>query len=155
MTVENHELRITSKELIGLHSYWVGKIQGEEIPAKSDIDPIDVPKLLPYIFLVEVSRNPYDFRYRLSGTAVDHLHNQVLTGKTVDEIESKEVAELVKQQYLSVVESRQPVCHINKIMAEDGKYWSYERLILPLSPDGKIVDMLLCGAIELRTEKEV
>lgn len=51
-----------------LHAYWKSRCRDRQMPSRSDIDPIDVPTLLPCIFLVDVLNDPRDFRFRLAGT---------------------------------------------------------------------------------------
>ena len=43
-------------------AYWRGKLAGRAMPARRDIDPVDVPTLLPYVMLVDVLPAPLDFR---------------------------------------------------------------------------------------------
>ena len=39
-------------------------------PGRQHFDPLDVPKLLPNLWLVDVARDPWRFRYRVVGTAL-------------------------------------------------------------------------------------
>jgi hypothetical protein len=48
-----------------LYRYWRGKLEGRIAPARSDLDPADIPALLPYMMLVEKVDD--QFRYRLLG----------------------------------------------------------------------------------------
>src|SRR5262249_29214633 len=51
-------------------AYWESKRPGRRMPARRDIDPAEMLDLLPNVMLVDVVREPLDFRYRLIGTAI-------------------------------------------------------------------------------------
>jgi hypothetical protein len=54
------------------YEYWLGKGRGagKAMPARADIDPLDIPALLANVFLIDVvPGNPRRFRFRLVGTA--------------------------------------------------------------------------------------
>jgi PAS domain len=55
------------------YGYWLGKRQGRMMPCRSDIEPVEIPALLPYVMLIDVIADPLDFRYRLIGTAARNV----------------------------------------------------------------------------------
>ena len=68
------------------YSYWRGKVIGDRLPSRSDIDPVDIPKLMPHAVILDVRREPeLDFRYRLignlcCGTSFQRPHGLVVFG---------------------------------------------------------------------------
>ena len=50
--------------------YWRGKVADGRLPARSAIDPAEIPALLPYLILWDVERDPLRFRNRICGTHV-------------------------------------------------------------------------------------
>jgi PAS domain len=53
-----------------IYDYWLSKCGGRLMPARSDLDPTDMPKhLLPGICLVDVVPDQRRYVYRLVGTA--------------------------------------------------------------------------------------
>lgn len=50
--------------------YWEAKIVDGRLPPSRDIEPLDIPCLLPQIILFYVVRDPWNFRFRLIGTNV-------------------------------------------------------------------------------------
>jgi len=137
-----------------LYNYWDAKRGEREFPARADIDPLDLPALLPNIFLVDVlpadapdqnGTGQPQFRYRLAGTRVDEIHGQSLTGKMPSDIKTAEIANEVESQYRQVLVDRRPRCDHVVLLARDHSFWHYERLILPLSEDGVSINMLLCA----------
>lgn len=141
--------RPSSAALTELVAYWESKRHGAALPTRSAIEPTEIPRLLSKVFLVEVLDGGEDFRYRLAGTEVDSLHGQSLSGKRVGDISSPEVASLVRRQYQEAVAAAAPSCHAIRVLAEDGKYWSYERVLLPLTTDGRTISLLLGGVAVL------
>jgi hypothetical protein len=49
-------------------AYWRSRRAGRSMPRRQDLDPLHIPGLLPFLMLVDVLREPLDFRYRLIGT---------------------------------------------------------------------------------------
>lgn len=138
------DTRNCGSRLHRLFDYWNRLRAGRRYPARADIDPLDLGPMLANVFLVDVLDGPR-FRFRVTGTAVDEIHAQTLTGKEPRDIRTPEVAELVEAQYRTVLEEGTPRCDHLVLHGSDGSYWHYERLILPLSSDGAKIDMFLCG----------
>lgn len=134
-----------------LYDYWNTKRGDRAFPHRADIDPLELGShLLPHVFLIDVlpgsdeSGQPH-FRFRLTGTQVDEIHNQPLTGRTPADIRTPEIAQAAERQCREVVQRRAPCCDHVALLADDQSYWHFERLMLPLSEDGDTISMLLCG----------
>lgn len=54
--------------LVEVLGYWQTKRRGRPAPEKDDIDPIDLPRLLPDIALLDAAPPGGAFRYRLAGS---------------------------------------------------------------------------------------
>jgi len=63
-------LRFRSKILEQLQEYWHSKRKGQEMPSKAEIEPTEIPTLLPDLALIDVELNPRRFRWRLVGTHI-------------------------------------------------------------------------------------
>lgn len=142
-----------------LFDYWEAKragpagpgraFPGRAFPSRADIDPIEIGSLLPHVFLIDVLPGSQpglpDFRFRLTGTTVDEIHGQSLTGRSPADIRTPEIALAAERQCRRVIQSRAPCCDHVILLARDDSFWHFERLMLPLSGDGSRIDMLLCG----------
>lgn len=128
-----------------LHGYWLAKKRHRLAPARKDIDPAEVRHLLPHLFLVDVEHKPRRYRFRLVGTAIVSSFGMDMTGQYLEEIGFSNQAPSVQAHYGAVVTTAEPTCHQVHFTRGSGRYVAYERLILPLSADGKLVDMLLGG----------
>ena len=140
--------------LRALHAYWSAKRGARPMPARADIDPIEVPRLLPHLMLVAVSDDPLRFRFRLVGTEIVARYGAELTGRELDEIDLGGELGGVRSQYEETVRAAAPTYCRHAIETRQGKYLRYERLLLPLSSDGIRVDMLLGGAYLLPAAAE-
>ncbi|MEP4887562.1 MAG: PAS domain-containing protein [Alphaproteobacteria bacterium] len=124
-------------------NYWKSKCVAGRLPARSDIDPLDIPSLLPQVVLLDVRNDPWDFRFRLIGTNVVHHLSEDWTGSWMSEIEHmappsrifNSCVEVASSGVLSRSETPYVGPHHNYIRAED--------VILPLATDGATPDMLL------------
>jgi len=61
-------------------TYWKSKFVDGRIPSRQDIEPLDIPALLPQIILLDVTREPWNFKFRLIGTNVVYHLAQDWTG---------------------------------------------------------------------------
>jgi hypothetical protein len=69
-----------------LYEYWRAKAGAEgAVPRRGDIDPTELPDLLPNLMLLDVERDPLRFRYRLVGTRVVDFSYRDFTGTYLDE----------------------------------------------------------------------
>lgn len=133
---------LNSPKLCAAYDYWNG-LRGERaMPSREDVRPEDMVGLLGSAMLVDVTYDPPDLRYRLFGSEVAVAHGADFTGRSIKEINPEGFNDLIWRQYMEVVASREPRVH--KVIYEtETKVSNYERITLPLSSDGKRVDMLL------------
>jgi hypothetical protein len=134
-------------ELKQLLAYWEKKKGDRIAPSRADIDPTEIKGLLPYVGLADVQRDPMRFRFRLVGTEITANYGREVTGRFLDEVDLNQHQHAIGDEYRRVVERCEPVCTTWEITRADGRHISYERLAMPLSSDGKTVDMLLGGIV--------
>src|ERR1051325_4007380 len=75
---------ITDARLMAAFEYWMRQSIAGRLPRRRDIDPVDIPKLLPILMLVEVLP-PGRYRYRLIGTENADAFGMNATGRYLDE----------------------------------------------------------------------
>jgi hypothetical protein len=141
--------------LRALYDYWGAKRRGRRMPARADIDPVDVPRLLSNLMLVSVCGEPPRFGFRLVGTEIVARYGAELTGHELDGIDLGSELGSVRAQYEETVRDSAPTYCRHELETKSGKYLRYERLLLPLSRDGAHVDMLLGGIYLLPADVEV
>ena len=64
-----------------LFDYWHISAGVRRMPARSDLDPLKVPKLLPCIGLIDVREGLDKASFRLAGTRLHDIYGQEITGK--------------------------------------------------------------------------
>lgn len=125
-------------------AYWVRKRGARLMPSRRDIDPAEVPALLPHLQLIEWVADR--FRYRLIGTALVDAFGRDYTGVFVDELFEGPRAQLASEVYRVVRERRQPMFLRNRYFTVKNVDLIANRLYLPLSENADEVNMLL-GAL--------
>src|SRR3546814_18406259 len=71
-----------SRISIEFHAYWRCLAQRRGgVPLRSDLEPADIPRLLPFLFLVEKTEATGRFFFRLSGTGLRDRPDERRVGK--------------------------------------------------------------------------
>jgi hypothetical protein len=141
-----------SPKLAALYRYWETKLQPDGgLPRRRDIDPVEIaranPELMPHLWLVDVLRDPYRFRYRLLGGALTDAGAPGRVGELLD----------------AGVGARARSLHDNLVRVCEERSWNYrsgaptlphsehveaiERLSLPLVDDAGLVAVILSASI--------
>jgi hypothetical protein len=127
-----------------MYKYWQSKCSNRSMPARADIDPVDMPRrLLPGICIVDVVADERRYVYRLVGTGDAEVRGNDPTGKSVLEGFFGPSAQDALSCYDRVVTSRAPFLDAAPFTAPSGKYVNEETLFLPLSDDGETVNKIL------------
>jgi hypothetical protein len=137
--------RIAHAILRELHGYWLTKKKGDSFPSRTEIDPIEMPRLLPNVILVDVLRDPLRFQIRLMGTECEAGYGADATGQSLDTLDFGNRAGDILEDHRNAALSREPLCKSYDFTKWDGHDVRFELLLLPLSSDGSNVDMLLGG----------
>ena len=129
-----------------LYEYWraIHPADGK-LPGRQHFDPLDVPLLMPMVWMVDVVRNAgtIRFRYRLLGTRHVRAMTRDYTGWWMDEAHANFTNHPYAAHYLQVSEGQaswrrgRPGFHVHS------DYFEMERVMLPLARDGSTVDMIL------------
>ncbi|HYL33041.1 MAG TPA: hypothetical protein VEU53_07845 [Stellaceae bacterium] len=133
------------KRIGDLYRYWLS-IQPSPglLPGRRNFHPTDVPRLLQWIWLVDVQRAPLRFKYRLVGTAHVDAASADPTGRWYDEAHPRFRQSTAYPQFVAVAEQAQVAFYCGPpVYVIDQKYKTIERLILPMAQNGSDVDMLL------------
>lgn len=128
------------RKVRAIYDYWKSVHPKTGLPGRRHIEPVDIPELLPNIWLIDVRRNPYRFRFRLLGTTVVGYAGEDNTGRWFDE----RWPSYDPSVYIDVVETGEPSWSRGESkMRPEKNYYEMERVRLPLAADGKTVDIIL------------
>jgi hypothetical protein len=140
---------ITDARLIAAFEYWTRQSDAGRLPRRRDIDPADIPKLLPILMIVEVP--PSDrYRYRLIGTENSDAFGMNATGRYLDEV-------LPGPEYKTHVLALYDECvRTNRALYSECLFTSLQYpvperqikvLFLPLCDDGERVNQVLVAQV--------
>jgi len=125
------------------YAYWSGKLAGRPMPRRRDIDPVEIPALLPYVVLIDVLSDPLDFRYRLIGAEVRNISKANYTGKRFSELPDKARGGVIWDSCEQTVLAARPFSQSPSYIGPERSVRGCENLLLPLSEDGVRVSMIL------------
>ena len=130
-----------------LYAYWQ-RIRGERLmPARADIDPSDLKRILPCVMLSRIEQNPWRVRYTLVGTRCVANAGMDFTSRYLDEIDfSCDFDTDWPEVYRTICRERRPVMGLVSTALKDGRTCELVEVLLPLSDDGETVSH--CIAVE-------
>ncbi len=135
-----------------LQVYWDRKRGGRDLPARADIDPTEIPRLLPYIVMIDVHYEDAgalaDFSYRLWGEHVIEHNRRSLVGRRLTDL----VRDDPRQQrwldrYTRAVTERRPVFDTATYRTVADTLKTMDFAVFPLAPEGGRVEALLGGVV--------
>jgi hypothetical protein len=129
-----------------LNAYWWSIKPAEGLPGRQHFDPLDVPRLLPWIYLFDVVPQPDGgrrYRFRLIGTGLVSTFGRDSTGSWLEELYDPEEAARATVGLERVVSARCPIEGALSLPTREKKVMRFRRLVCPLAADGRTVDMLL------------
>lgn len=128
-------------------AYWESIRNEKKLPGRPDLDPGDIPAMLPFVFLVDVLDREDDFRYRLVGTDIVRNTKKDFTGAKLSEIsEIGSQAKLI-DMYRDAVATRAPVRERFPYTTRGGVGKFYDVIVAPLAADGEKPDILFGYAL--------
>lgn len=143
--------------LADLHAYWRRRCGKQPFPARADIDPVDIPALLEYLVLMDVLRDPLDFRYRLVGGHIVKHSGRNVQGQTVRGLmaDGGPRTHAIQAKALSagktLADSEVPIYIDLSYATSDGKSRTRVRgMMLPLGEPGRGINMVLGGLSYLK-----
>jgi hypothetical protein len=153
--METKAAAITDPRLQSAYDYWCRIAGGRPMPGRADLDPIEIPRLLPHVMLVEV-HGPGRYRYRLIGTANAQEHGLNATGRFIHEVlKGPEYRDHVIRLYDECVRERRPLYSESLFMSASGG--AIERhtkvLFLPLSADGDAINQVFVAQVFLYVDQ--
>ena len=128
-----------------MYAYWQEKRGARRLPSRADIDPTEIPRLLPNLLISEhVSEGAIErWRYRLAGTAVAAAFGRNPTGHYLDELTTGAYREFIERIHRVVREEQRALFCASEYTGADDLRMSAKRLLLPVTTDGRLVDQII------------
>lgn len=127
------------------YGYWRSKCRNGALPRRRDIDPTEIPRLLPHLLISELVDGGARLRYRLAGTAVVAAYGGELTGKYCDEVCPPERRASIIAQYRLICEHKRPLLLRHRYYSSHRVPLICHRLVMPLSEDARTVSQFVAA----------
>lgn len=142
--------------------YWMRKCTADgHLPSRQAFDRTELADLLPHMWMLDVQRNPWRFRYRMAGCAFAAAIGRTIGNDWYDELRPLAWA-ANRTRLITTVRDGIPTWRRGVMPMEDDNFefngWrDVENLMLPLAVDGITVDAVVgislpMGRIDLPTE---
>lgn len=135
---------LSSQLLRDAFHYWKSKARGGKPPRRGDIDPVEIPGLLPNLMLVEVDDQRRPAKIRLAGTAITEKLGYDPTGGDFEEHRRRGNNPDLAIGYHRLIEIPSDPLLMEEASFETMRsVMRFDRLLCPLSEDGDQVSMIL------------
>jgi len=125
------------------HAYWRERAGARAWPRRDEIDPLDIPRLLPHLMILEPTTAD-GLRVRLAGT---HLVNHLGADPTGGELRARACGEpfarVAAMLARTVVRAGAPAIASGRRHGADGTRRRVRHLMCPLSTGGERIDRLI------------
>lgn len=128
--------------------YWMRHCSGDgHLPSRQLIDRNEISELLPNMWMLEVHRQPWRFRYRMAGCAFAAAIGRTIGQDWYDELRPMAWA-ANRTRLITTARDGMATWRRGAVPVEDDAFdvngWSeVENLMLPLASDGITVDTIL------------
>jgi hypothetical protein len=142
--------QIVHPVLAQIHDYWVDRCAGRWAPARADLDPAEMGRLLPYVALVEPVEGGRDYRLRLIGGHILQGYRLSPAPKLLSDLPEGLARATMERQYARLLAERHSMHYGPAASVMPGReHMVTEHIDMPLSRTGREVDLILAGVVIL------
>jgi hypothetical protein len=135
---------VRDPRLKALVHYWKSKCGPMSMPSRQQIDPIEIPRVLPIILIADVtSSGP---RVRLLGTDTTAAFGEEMRGKLIDEFQLADFTPLWLNAFARLIKTRIPTFAAGRFSNGTSRC-GIEMVLLPLSDDGLSISQIIGGLL--------
>lgn len=142
-------LATTGPQTQTLYRYWRSKSRDGRLPRRADFDPVDIPRLLSHLTLVDVVDDARRYVYRLVGTKEVEIRGRDPTGRSVIDGFLGPSVEDALSWYDRTVSERAPQYDNRPFVSTDGRWFGDATIFLPMSDDGARINLILVFAMSV------
>ena len=135
---------IRSARLRALLRYWVEKSAGVAMPFRRQIEPTDIPGILPIALLADVT--PSGARMRLLGTETTNAYGSETRNCLVADIQLGEFTVSWQNAFSRVVQSARPA-YATGTYLRGTELCRVETVLTPLTEDGSSISQVFGGLL--------
>ena len=127
-----------------IYDYWLSIHPAGRLPGRQHFDPVDIPSLLPNVYLIDVAPGGRDFTFRLMGTRAEAFFGGNYTGQPVSRAYVSDHNSRTYADIAAMYRDRLPRWRRGPTFyVQNRELALVERLYLPLARDGSTVDIVL------------
>lgn len=150
---EAFRCRLTDEPHRLIYDYWRSRVREDRLPGRVDFDPVDVPSVLRFLVLVDLSLAARTIRFRVFGTEAQSFWGQDHTGADLADITAGDYYQYISGLYFGCAERRAPVFGDSLFRWDRDRSVVARRLFLPFAADGREVDqVLLCQVFDFSND---
>lgn len=128
-------------------AYWQSKCRDGRMPGRADIRPEELTQTLPHVMLIDVKRDPWDFRYRLVGTRIAEKMFRDRTGEWFSATRQTDASSRAFRRVQHVAETAKPISGVLSYFGPSDDFEELCDLVCPLGSDGRTVDMIFAVSV--------
>ena len=141
---------IRSQRLRALLEHYLEVRGARRMPSRRDVDALRLGPVLPIIWISEYEPAAGTFRYRLAGEEVNRVWGRSVAGCLLSDFVQPERFKVTNDAFLKVLREEAALIASGPVYRCTDRIGLGERLVLPLSSDGRTADGLL-GATHRET----
>jgi hypothetical protein len=137
-----------------LLEYWQSiRPEPALLPGRQHFDPLHIPDLMPYVWMLELVGSPSRLRYRLLGTRMVDAMQRDLTGWWYDEAHPGVLDHPMYKYFEERWNRNEPTWRRGRPWLHvDPDIYEIEQVVLPMARDGSTLDLLLCITVFFRKD---
>jgi hypothetical protein len=135
---------IKDPRLKALVHYWELKCGSMPMPSRQQIDPIEIPRILPIVLIADVT--PNGPRTRLLGTDPTAAFGEEMRGKLINEFQLGDFMSSWLEAFARLIKTRASTSAAGRFSNGTSRC-GIEMVLLPLSDDGLLVSHILGGLL--------
>jgi hypothetical protein len=129
-----------------LFDYWNTIRAGRPAPRRAEIEPGDIRRILPHVFILE-RKNRDTFSFRLAGTGLCSVYGMEFRGHNLLSMWGDDCAENLKTALDDVVANAGIAVVEYTAATNDGREATFEMILLPLAHEDGSVSRVLGAAV--------
>ena len=139
---------VAHEALRSLYDYWhaLGVAAGG-LPSVQAFDPLQLPKLIPNLWILEVAPDTHRFRMRLAGENINVIYRRNIGGQYFSDVFQPAEIERMVERYGRALSGPSIVCAVGSVYSLAGRFSQGERLALPMLGRTGLTDTMLGATV--------
>jgi hypothetical protein len=135
---------LADQRLQSLYDYWHALgVKAGGLPSIQAVDPLDLPKLLANLWILEVEQDTHRFRMRLAGENINLAYRRNIGGQYFSDAFEPSELDLMIARYTRTLNEPSIARAIGAVYAAAGRFSQGERLALPMLGRSGLTDTML------------